>query len=841
MNAKAEPTTDARGETPRVDDSARAPILCPARAGSLRPRQRARFLRRRLRRRHEEPQVARDPGKGPANPRQPRPSRRDRRGRDARRRLRRADANPARLLRRRNAPSSASPCRSPAITPSASSSCRATPRRARRSRRSSRRRSPPRASGCSAGATCPSTIRASASASRRSSRCIARLSSARGAHVADEDDFERKLFIVRKVVSNRTYAIGGDEIAEYYPVSMSCRTIVYKGMVLVQSARALLQGSARPALRDRARAGASALRHQHLPVLAARPSLSHGRAQRRDQHAARQRQLDGGAAGERRFRIVRQRHLQAVADLLRGPVRHRLFRQRARIPRARRLFADPCDDDADPGGLGRQSADGRGAAPLLRISRRDDGAVGRPGGDGLHRRAPDRRDARPQRPAPRALFRHRRRPRRARLGNGRAAGARGDASSQKWRLQPGKMLLVDLRGASHRLRRRDQADAFARASLQRMAREDPDRARGPQPGRAARLAHRRLVARSAAGVRLHPGRPRDPDVADGDDGPGSGRLDGHGHADLGAVGQVEAALHLFQAELRAGDQPADRPDPRGARHEPRLVHRAAAEPVRPRRQRAAQAARSAPADPDQRGSREDPLHRPFRGFVRHQDARHHLCRRARRGGHGGGARAHLRARGSGRARPLQHHHPLRPHGRAGPHPDPRAARDRGGASSPDPQGPAHLGRPRRRDRRSARGASFRVSGRLWRRGDQPLSRVRDAGGDGQGSAGEGQRLRGRQALHQVDRQGPAEGDVEDGHLDLSVLLRRADFRRDRAVAAISSTSISSARRRRSKALARRDRGGDGAPPRRRVRRLAGAAHLARGRRRIRLSPARRGA
>ena len=38
----------------------------------------------------------------------------------------------------------------------------------------------------------------------------------------------------------------------------------------------------------------------------------------------------------------------------------------------------------------------------------------------------------------------------------------------------------------------------------------------------------------------------------------------------------------------------------------------------------AQAPRSAPADPHQRGSREDPLHRPFRGFVRHQDARHHL-------------------------------------------------------------------------------------------------------------------------------------------------------------------------------------------------------------------------
>ncbi len=62
----------------------------------------------------------------------------------------------------------------------------------------------------------------------------------------------------------------------------------------------------------------------------------------------------------------------------------------------------------------------------------------------------------------------------------------------------------------------------------------------------------------------HPGRHAPADVADGNDGPGSHWLDGHRHADLRDVGQVEAALHLFQAELRAGHQPADRPDPRGA-------------------------------------------------------------------------------------------------------------------------------------------------------------------------------------------------------------------------------------------------------------------------------------
>ena len=97
------------------------------------------------------------------------------------------------------------------------------------------------------------------------------------------------------------------------------------------------------------------------------------------------------------------------------------------------------------------------------------------------------------------------------------------------------------------------------------------------------------------------------------------------------------------------------------------------------------------------------------------------------------------------------------------HPDAVAARLRGGASSSDPPGPAHLGRARGRVGRAARGAPFLLPRRLRRRGDQPLSRVRDADRDEGRSAAEARRERDRQALHQVDRQGPAQGDVQDGH------------------------------------------------------------------------------
>jgi glutamate synthase (NADPH/NADH) large chain len=55
----------------------------------------------------------------------------------------------------------------------------------------------------------------------------------RGPGIASDDEFERRLYLIRKIISNRIIAIGGDkDTAAYYPVSMSMRTIVYKGMFL---------------------------------------------------------------------------------------------------------------------------------------------------------------------------------------------------------------------------------------------------------------------------------------------------------------------------------------------------------------------------------------------------------------------------------------------------------------------------------------------------------------------------------------------------------------------------------------------------------------------------------
>ncbi|WP_019905316.1 glutamate synthase large subunit [Methylobacterium sp. 77] len=55
----------------------------------------------------------------------------------------------------------------------------------------------------------------------------------RPAAILDEDAFERRLFTARKVISNKVYGLNDPRVKAYYPVSVSTRTIVYKGMVLV--------------------------------------------------------------------------------------------------------------------------------------------------------------------------------------------------------------------------------------------------------------------------------------------------------------------------------------------------------------------------------------------------------------------------------------------------------------------------------------------------------------------------------------------------------------------------------------------------------------------------------
>ncbi len=49
---------------------------------------------------------------------------------------------------------------------------------------------------------------------------------------AEQDLFERRLFILRKVISNAVYAKADPRTRGFYAVSMSSRTVVYKGLLL---------------------------------------------------------------------------------------------------------------------------------------------------------------------------------------------------------------------------------------------------------------------------------------------------------------------------------------------------------------------------------------------------------------------------------------------------------------------------------------------------------------------------------------------------------------------------------------------------------------------------------
>ena len=54
----------------------------------------------------------------------------------------------------------------------------------------------------------------------------------RGPDIEDESEFERRLYILRKVISNTINGETGGHDIGFYTVSLSCRTLVYKGMFL---------------------------------------------------------------------------------------------------------------------------------------------------------------------------------------------------------------------------------------------------------------------------------------------------------------------------------------------------------------------------------------------------------------------------------------------------------------------------------------------------------------------------------------------------------------------------------------------------------------------------------
>ena len=344
---------------------------------------------------------------------------------------------PHALLRRGVRASSASRCRRPASTASAICSCRAIRTGAQLVEeiveQGDRGRGPAR---CSAGATCRSTIRAiSARASRPTEprappdlhRPAAEAHRRRGRVRAQalhrpQGDLRTRVYDARRTRAPRATTRS----------RLSCAHDRLQGHAARAPGRRLLP---RPAA-TRASRAALALVHQRFSTNTF-PTWQLAHPYRMVAHNGEINTVRGNvnwmAARQAigRFRAVRQRHLEALADLLRGPVRHRLLRQRARVAgRAAATRSPHAMMMLIPEAWAGNPLMDADRARLLRIPRRADGAVGRPGRDRLHRRPPDRRDARPQRPAPGALYRHRRRPRRHGLRDAACCRSRRRRSSR---------------------------------------------------------------------------------------------------------------------------------------------------------------------------------------------------------------------------------------------------------------------------------------------------------------------------------------------------------------------------------------------------------------------------
>ena len=170
-----------------------------------------------------------------------------------------------------------------------------------------------------------------------------------------------------------------------------------------RAAAAVLSGPARRAVSVRDRDRAQSVLHQHLPVLAALAPVPVRRAQRRDQHRAREPQPHARPRGDAGQRSHPRRPAPALPDLHPGGVGLGVLRRGPRTAPPRRPVAAARGDDDDPRGVGERLRDGAAPARVLQVPLRADGAVGRTGLRDLLRRHDRRRGARPQRAAARAV------------------------------------------------------------------------------------------------------------------------------------------------------------------------------------------------------------------------------------------------------------------------------------------------------------------------------------------------------------------------------------------------------------------------------------------------------
>ena len=131
----------------------------------------------------------------------------------------------------------------------------------------------------------------------------------------------------------------------------------------------------------------------------------------------------------------------------------------------------------------------------------------------------------------------------------------------KGRLQPGKMLLVDLEQGRMVPDEEIKQQLASRQPYGEWLEENQITLDSlPEPTRVQGADHETVLMRQRC-FRLHRRRSADVDSAHGVEWRRGRWFDGHRHAARLSFRQAAIALQLFQAAFRAGDEPADRSDP----------------------------------------------------------------------------------------------------------------------------------------------------------------------------------------------------------------------------------------------------------------------------------------
>ena len=128
----------------------------------------------------------------------------------------------------------------------------------------------------------------------------------RNGDVKDDLGFERKLFVIRKRAEQTIRYSGKIEGGQmFYVCSLSYKTLVYKGMLTPAQVEEYFTDLSDPTMTTALSLVHSRFSTNTFPELGTRAPLPRASPQRRNQHAARQHQLDARPSGPVRQQVVR--------------------------------------------------------------------------------------------------------------------------------------------------------------------------------------------------------------------------------------------------------------------------------------------------------------------------------------------------------------------------------------------------------------------------------------------------------------------------------------------------------------------------------------------------------